>query len=192
MRPWWLGAALGGAHVTGLIAESGSERRNDAARPAANFAVPASLQLIPPPTPQYPQHHHGETFISRLLPISIIPPPGAARVLTAPQAVAFPRFAARTLCAPAHSVFEPRAHFCLVFVRRYASSKKKKMPPKKAPVEQKVLLGRPGNNLKSGIVCRQPPTLRLCKVLTLTVISGRSRQRRQVHALPSHHQVPPR
>ncbi|EOD46078.1 putative gtp-binding protein [Neofusicoccum parvum UCRNP2] len=77
---------------------------------------------------------------------------GAARVLTAPQAVAFPRFAARTLCAPAHSVFEPRAHFCLVFVRRYASSKKKKMPPKKAPVEQKVLLGRPGNNLKSGIV----------------------------------------
>ncbi len=26
------------------------------------------------------------------------------------------------------------------------------MPPKKAVVEEKVLLGRPGNNLKSGIV----------------------------------------
>ena len=26
------------------------------------------------------------------------------------------------------------------------------MPPKKAAVEEKVLLGRPGNNLKSGIV----------------------------------------
>lgn len=38
--------------------------------------------------------------------------------------------------------------------RTYASSKKKKkMPPKKVAVEEKVLLGRPGNNLKSGIVC---------------------------------------
>ncbi|RDW76352.1 YchF/Obg family ATPase [Aspergillus mulundensis] len=38
--------------------------------------------------------------------------------------------------------------------RRFASSKKKKskMPPKKAAVQEKVLLGRPGNNLKSGIV----------------------------------------
>jgi len=29
---------------------------------------------------------------------------------------------------------------------------KKKMPPKKAAPEKKVLLGRPGNNLKIGIV----------------------------------------
>ena len=28
------------------------------------------------------------------------------------------------------------------------------MPPKKAVKEDKILLGRPGNNLKSGIVCR--------------------------------------
>jgi hypothetical protein len=34
--------------------------------------------------------------------------------------------------------------------RSYA---KRKMPPKKAVKEEKVLLGRPGNNLKSGIVC---------------------------------------
>jgi len=32
------------------------------------------------------------------------------------------------------------------------------MPPKKAPVQEKVLLGRPGNNLKSGIVCEHVPT----------------------------------
>jgi obg-like ATPase 1 len=27
------------------------------------------------------------------------------------------------------------------------------MPPKKKEEEKKILLGRPGNNLKSGIVC---------------------------------------
>ncbi len=27
------------------------------------------------------------------------------------------------------------------------------MPPKKAAAEEKILLGRPGNSLKSGIVC---------------------------------------
>jgi hypothetical protein len=36
--------------------------------------------------------------------------------------------------------------------RYYA--KKKRMPPKKAVKEEKILLGRPGNNLKSGIVCQ--------------------------------------
>jgi obg-like ATPase 1 len=30
------------------------------------------------------------------------------------------------------------------------------MPPKKAVKEEKILLGRPGNNLKSGIVCTGP------------------------------------
>jgi obg-like ATPase 1 len=30
------------------------------------------------------------------------------------------------------------------------------MPPKKNVVEEKVLLGRPGNSLKSGIVSRSP------------------------------------
>ena len=30
------------------------------------------------------------------------------------------------------------------------------MPPKKAVKEEKILLGRPGNNLKSGIVCMDP------------------------------------
>jgi obg-like ATPase 1 len=31
------------------------------------------------------------------------------------------------------------------------------MPPKKEVKQEKVLLGRPGNNLKSGIVCEKPP-----------------------------------
>lgn len=31
------------------------------------------------------------------------------------------------------------------------------MPPKKANPEKKILLGRPGNNLKSGIVCTTSP-----------------------------------
>jgi hypothetical protein len=35
--------------------------------------------------------------------------------------------------------------------RHYAKSRKK-MPPKKVVKEEKLLLGRPGNNLKSGIV----------------------------------------
>lgn len=39
-------------------------------------------------------------------------------------------------------------------VRTYAADRKgKKMPPKKAVKEEKIWLGRPGNNLKSGIVC---------------------------------------
>lgn len=39
---------------------------------------------------------------------------------------------------------------CLTSRRSYA---KRRMPPKKQVKEEKVLLGRPGNNLKSGIVC---------------------------------------
>ena len=33
-----------------------------------------------------------------------------------------------------------------------------RMPPKKKEEEKKVLLGRPGNSLKSGIVCRSIPS----------------------------------
>jgi len=36
------------------------------------------------------------------------------------------------------------------------------MPPKKAVKEEKILLGRPGNNLKSGIVCRKPSPIIGC------------------------------
>jgi len=37
---------------------------------------------------------------------------------------------------------------------RCFASKKKKMPPKKQEAPVRIPLGRPGNNLKSGIVCR--------------------------------------
>lgn len=47
-------------------------------------------------------------------------------------------------------------------VRTYASKSKKKMPPKKAVKEEKILLGRPGNNLKSGIVCSTTNKCVLC------------------------------
>lgn len=32
------------------------------------------------------------------------------------------------------------------------------MPPKKEVKQEKILLGRPGNSLKSGIVCEDLPT----------------------------------
>lgn len=51
-----------------------------------------------------------------------------------------------------------------IAVRTFASSRKK-MPPKKAVKEEKILLGRPGNNLKSGIVCNtQFPMRFACRV----------------------------
>jgi hypothetical protein len=42
---------------------------------------------------------------------------------------------------------------CTVLFTSTRTYAKKKMPPKKAVKEEKILLGRPGNNLKSGIVC---------------------------------------
>lgn len=69
--------------------------------------------------------------------------------------------------------------------RTYA---KKRMPPKKPVKEEKILLGRPGNSLKSGIVCmrlrdheKQEASLMACL--------GWSCQRRQIDTLPSHHQM---
>lgn len=54
------------------------------------------------------------------------------------------------------SVSPLRSHLFVVIAttvstRSYAK-KARKMPPKKAVKEEKILLGRPGNNLKSGIV----------------------------------------
>jgi len=40
---------------------------------------------------------------------------------------------------------------CTVFITTTRSKSGKRMPPKKAVKEEKILLGRPGNNLKSGI-----------------------------------------
>jgi len=66
-------------------------------------------------------------------------------------------FTARHPCARFRLSTSP--HLPPLSCRFYSSRKKKsnKMPPKKAQVQEKVLLGRPGNNLKSGIVCEQCP-----------------------------------
>lgn len=50
------------------------------------------------------------------------------------------------------SVFDSKLSLILVPTRTYAKSRKK-MPPKKEVKQEKILLGRPGNSLKSGIVC---------------------------------------
>jgi len=49
------------------------------------------------------------------------------------------------------------AAFSLAPTPQKRSYAKKKMPPKKAVKEEKILLGRPGNSLKSCIVCRERP-----------------------------------
>jgi hypothetical protein len=70
----------------------------------------------------------------------------------------FYRPAASTAACTFSSSTFPRK-LCITFttVRTYASApKKKNMPPKKAVKEEKVLLGRPGNSLKSGIVSESP------------------------------------
>jgi len=67
----------------------------------------------------------------------------------------FSQSAASTAVVLAHtprSIFSPSPNFQLILVRSYASHGRKKMPPKKAVKEEKILLGRPGNSLKSGIV----------------------------------------
>lgn len=38
------------------------------------------------------------------------------------------------------------------------------MPPKKQVAEKKILLGRPGNSLKSGIVCMTFPAQALFRI----------------------------
>jgi hypothetical protein len=97
-------------------------------------------------------------------------PVGAAITSLSSSSVFFLRIVDRSAAGPAFAARHPCARFRLysssssphlppLFCRFYSSKKKKssKMPPKKAQVQEKVLLGRPGNNLKSGIVCEQRP-----------------------------------
>jgi hypothetical protein len=87
----------------------------------------------------------------------------------------FYRPAASTVCTfySSSSFYTPCARKLCISptpVRSYASAKKKKMPPKKVVKEEKILLGRPGNSLTSGIVSESPaPHCR--RVLTLTVVA---------------------
>ena len=86
--------------------------------------------------------------ISSLLSTTIFSSPLRISVFAAGSALEpCSRYAPRATAAVTSTAFSQK--------RRYA---KKKMAPKKAVEEKKVLLGRPGNNLKSGIVCRQSPS----------------------------------
>jgi hypothetical protein len=51
-----------------------------------------------------------------------------------------------------HSYFLLSNSFIVFTTTRHYAKSRKKMPPKKVVKEEKLLLGRPGNNLKSGIV----------------------------------------
>lgn len=73
-----------------------------------------------------------------------------------------------------------------------AYSSKRKMGPKKEVKQEKLLLGRPGNNLKSGIVCANKCVLCASRVgteLTWNSLAGWTRQCRKVDFLPSHHEM---
>lgn len=48
-------------------------------------------------------------------------------------------------------------HLPSVFCHFYSSKKKSNKMPKKQQVQERIPLGRPGNNLKSGIVCERGP-----------------------------------
>lgn len=73
--------------------------------------------------------------------------------------------------------------------RSYAKGHRSgRMPPKKNVEEKKILLGRPGNNLKSGIVRYYPSFLHTDHFLTFSLL-GWSGKRWKVDSLSSHHQM---
>jgi hypothetical protein len=79
---------------------------------------------------------------------------GAQHLFSSPL-LTFNRSAART------ATLTTSLLSCTVYLtttRNYAK-KPKRMPPKKAVKEEKLLLGRPGNNLKSGIVNHFYPSI---------------------------------
>ncbi len=76
--------------------------------------------------------------------------------------------------------------------RSFATSsarKRSRMPPKKKEEEKKVLLGRPGNSLKSGIVRMKLPTNLPSSLLNSSQSSGWLSKCRQIDSVPSHHKM---
>ncbi len=76
--------------------------------------------------------------------------------------------------------------------RSFATSparKRSRMPPKKKEEEKKVLLGRPGNSLKSGIVRMKLPTNPPSLLLNSNHSLGWLSKCRQIDSLPSHHKM---
>jgi len=87
--------------------------------------------------------------LTRLLPINTTSINGAQRIFSS-LSFTFKRSAARTATQNS-SLLSCTVSFTTS--RNYAKGRRV-MPPKKAVKEEKILLGRPGNNLKSGIVCK--------------------------------------
>ena len=110
------------------------QARNQRGEEAAKLSPPLFTYTIPPT--------NSLTFLfSSLIPTVYRPAASTARQFSSPF-----------LSTPSHKFF-----ILPSCTRTYASApKKKKMPPKKAVKEEKLLLGRPGNSLKSGIVSESP------------------------------------
>lgn len=72
---------------------------------------------------------------------------------------------------------------------RSYSSKRKNMGPKKQVKEEKILLGRPGNNLKSGIVGDWSGGHFSDDMLKASLGPGGTGQCWKIDAVPSHHQM---
>jgi hypothetical protein len=127
-----------------------------------------NLQIAPPAAKSTSEFHsshktaQGEVYTTlkrtRLLPTVTTSTFGAQRLFSS-LSTPFQRSAART-ATNNQSLFS-----CTVFLATSRTYAKKKMPPKKAAKEEKILLGRPGNNLKSGIVCCS--AVNLCQILTI-------------------------
>ena len=78
------------------------------------------------------------------------------------------------------SSLSPYPHRTFSLSSAALASRKKRMPPKKAPVqEKKVLLGRPSNNLKIGIVGTFPPH-DISLFISRPLLSRRASERRQI------------
>ena len=129
--------------------------RTQSERGTAKSSLPHQQPPTTPPTTLTP------FSFSSLIPILHRPAASTARQISSQFSCANP-----TWTASSSSSFTPRFCLALTTVRTYAKSKK--MPPKKAVKEEKILLGRPGNSLKSGIVSRAVRA-GCCHVLTLTV-----------------------
>jgi len=76
---------------------------------------------------------------------------------TTASLIGFPSFASslpllRPLAASSAIFKKPVLDCTVIYLSTRHYSKRRTMPPKKAVKEEKILLGRPGNNLKSGIV----------------------------------------
>lgn len=86
--------------------------------------------------------------------------------------------------------YTPRARNSLRYTPSRGYAKSRKMPPKKQVVEEKIPLGRPGNNLKSGIVSMKC-ILQFVLLVSLLIVFviGWFGQRRQIYSLPGYHQV---